>query len=173
MVLVEPGALGIGEQRRLDADLEIAMESMQSRRNAMLATEGMGPRFPSNFLNAGSQVGLVGGTDHSRGKGPNHFCLTGFVVSGASRESVWEALWNRRTVATANGKIAIRAELNGMPIGSQLVTPAPVVVHCRLAAADRLRSVCLIRDAEPLEWLPLSGRCAAGRKMVDRLLLLC
>lgn len=64
-----------------DPDIEVAMEAMQGRVNAMLPGRENGRKaelFPTNFLNAGLRVGIIGGTDHFRGVGPNHFCLTGF-----------------------------------------------------------------------------------------------
>jgi hypothetical protein len=43
-----------------------------------------------------------------------------------TREAIWEALWNRRVVATSGPRMLLRVALNGHPIGSELkVDKAP------------------------------------------------
>lgn len=37
-----------------------------------------------------------------------------------TREAIWEALWNRRVVATSGPRVLLRVALNGQPIGSEL-----------------------------------------------------
>ncbi len=143
-----------------DPDLEWAMEAMQTRGNMMVDAYGTLPMFPSNFLNAGARIGLIGGSDHSRGKGPNRFCLTGFWVPEVTAEAVSEAIRERRTLAMSNGKVAIWATLDGRPMGSEVVTEPPVTVVASVSSAYPLRRACLIRDGEPLEWVELEGRSA-------------
>ncbi len=144
-----------------DGAIEWAMEAMQTRGNMMLEDYRGLPRFPSNFLNAGARIGLVGGSDHSRGKGPNRFCLTGFWVPEVTPQAIFDAIRERRTVAMSNGKVALWATLEGRPMGSELSLSGPVRVHATMATGYHLRRACLLRDGEPLEWIDLDGRVAA------------
>jgi len=149
-----------------DPELEPAMEAMQTRGNKMIADEQF-PLFPSNFLNAGARVGLVGGSDHSRGKGPNHFCLTGFWVAGVGSEAVLDAIRNRRTIASANGKVAIHATLAGELMGGCVSVSGPLRVRADVASAGTIRRVGLMRDGEMLAWTDLAER-SASLELVDR-----
>jgi len=149
-----------------DPEIEWAMEAMQTRGNMMLDDYGTLPRFPSNFLNAGARIGLVGGSDHSRGAGPNRFCLTGFWVPEVTPQAIFDAIRERRTVAMSNGKVAIWATLDGRPMGSELSLSGPVCVQATMATGYRLRRACLIRDGEPLAWTDLDGRVAAA-ELID------
>ncbi len=144
-------------------EIEPAMEAMQVRGNVLLgetqAHPGL-PAFPTNFLNAGCRVGLVGGSDHSSDFGPNHFCLTGFWVPELSAAAVWEALWERRTVACSNGKIAIWAECHGAPMGQSVTVDGEVRIKTALAAARPVRRVTLVRDGEILGWQDVNATSA-------------
>jgi hypothetical protein len=154
------GPFGIaGEEtvRTWDPELEVAMEAMQVRGNIML---GGLPRFPGNFLNAGARIGLVGGSDHSTGKSPNHFCLTGFWVEEATAQGVWDAIVNRRTVACSNGKVSLWTELNGTPMGSEASVEGRVSIAVRVAAPRKIHRACLIRDGEPLDWVGIGANTA-------------
>ena len=144
-----------------DPGLEVAMEAMQVRGNILLgqALEPT-PRFPGNFLDAGAKIGLVGGSDHSTGKSPNHYCLTGFWIEEYSIQGVWDAIVNRRTVACSNGKISLWTEMAGLPMGSEVSVQGTVSVRVRISAPRRIRRICLIRDGEPLEWTTVDSDSA-------------
>jgi len=149
-----------------DPELEPAMEAMQTRGNKMIADEQF-PLFPSNFLNAGARVGLVGGSDHSRGKGPNHFCLTGFWVAGIGPAAVLDAIRSRRTIAAANGKVAIHATLAGEPMGGCVSVSGPLRLRADVASAGTIRRVGLMRGGRMLAWTELAER-SASVELVDR-----
>ena len=142
-----------------DPVLERAMEAMQTRGNMMVGEPQFG-LFPSNFLNAGAKLGLVGGSDHSRGGGPNRFCLTGFWVAELTPESIFEALVTRRTIATSNGKVAIYATVAGAPMGESVSVSVPVRVRVQIACATAIRRVCLMRDGQLLEWTDVGAKRA-------------
>jgi len=150
-----------------DPALEVAMESMQGRCNAMLAPEGKMPRFPNQFLNAGCKVGLLGGSDHYR-RGPNRFCLTGFWVRDLTPEGVWEAIRNRYTIAMSDSKVAMATRLEGSPMGSSVAFDSGAEFKVRVSAscARPIRRATLIRDGEPLEWIDIN-ECAAAFDLVD------
>ena len=128
------------------------MEAMQTRGNMMVTSFRDRPFFPNNFLTSGARIGLVGGSDHSRGAGPNRFCLTGLWVSDVTPQAVFDALRSRRTVATANGKIAVWATSQGKSIGESVSVSGSVTIEAHLACATPIHRVCLMRDGELLAW---------------------
>ena len=138
-----------------DSEIEVAMEAMQGRVNAMLPGPGNGQKaelFPTNYLNAGCKVGIIGGTDHYRGVGPNHYCLTGFWVRKRTGEGVLESMRNRRTVGMADAKIGLWATLDGHPMGSEVSLAGKVDINVSVSSASTVRRACLIRDGELLPW---------------------
>ncbi len=141
-----------------DPEIEVAMEAMQGRVNAMLPGPGNGRKpelFPTNFLNAGCRLGIIGGTDHYRGEGPNHYCLTGFWVREKTAAGVMEALRARRTTGMADAKIGLWATLDGAPMGSELTVAGPIEIRAEATAARGVTRACLIRDGLLLPWQPV------------------
>lgn len=133
--------------------IEPAMEAMQVRGNVMLERIEGFPAFPVNFLNHGARVGVVGGSDHNHMRGYNHFCLTGFWVNDVSPAGVWDALWNRRTVACANGKVALGLACDGHGMGELL--PGTSSERCFTVhgtCARPIRRVTLMYDGELRPW---------------------
>lgn len=149
-----------------DPEIEWAMEAMQTRGNMMMTPRPNQPLFPSNFLNRGARVGLVGGSDHSRGGGPNRFCLTGLWVAEPAARGVFDAIRARRTTAMSNGKVAIWAELNGTPMGESTRLSGAVRVQAHLSAATIMQRATLLRDGEALAWQDL-GTARAEVELTD------
>jgi hypothetical protein len=145
-----------------DPELELAMETMQNRGNAMIPPppEEPFPLFPTNFLNAGCRVGLVAGSDHTPGNVPNHYCLTAFWVEEPTAEGVWAALKNRKTVACANGKVVTWATCEGAAIGETVKVSDRFSIRAHVAAGRTLRRIGLVRDGEPCQWREVDGRKA-------------
>lgn len=144
-----------------DPELEVAMEAMQTRGNMMIPGPGVRPNlFPSDFLNAGARIGLVGGSDHSRGRGSNSFCLTGLWLPEFTPQAVLNTIRERRTFAAANGKLGLWAKLDGAPMGSEIKTQGPVCIRINAGGPRPLLRACLIRDGKILPWTPLNGTTA-------------
>ena len=150
----EFGVLGSRTTELYDPELEWAMEAMQTRGNMMLnvLNPEQGRLFPSDFLNAVAKIGLVAGSDHNRGLGPNHFCLTGFWVPDFTPQAVFQAIRNRKTLACSNGKIAMFATLNDKPMGESFLVSGSIQIKVWMACATTIRRACLIRDGAVLEW---------------------
>ncbi len=148
----EFGICGPRNTELFDPDLEVAMEAMQTRGDMMISKRYAGPLFPNVFLNAGARIGLVGGSDHSRGGGPNHFCLTGLWVREITPQGVFDALKQRRTIAISNGKVAIHALLEGQPMGSEVTVSGTVRITAHVSCGHRILRACLLRDGEMLSW---------------------
>ncbi len=148
--------------------LEVAMEAMQGRVNALIEARCGMALFPNQFLDAGAKVGLVGGTDHYRGNGPNHVCLTGFWVKERTAAGVWEAICNRYTIAMSDAKIAMAATIHGRPAGRNVPAGEDGAVRVRLSAscARPIRRATLIRDGEQLPWVEV-GATSATIELTD------
>jgi hypothetical protein len=151
-----------------ESQLEVAMESMQGRNNALLITEKRFSLFPNQFLDAGFKVGLVGGSDHFRARGPNRFCLTGFWVKEPTVDGVWEALRNRYTIAMSNARISLAARMKGQLAGRALTVERGQDVRIRLSAAcgHMVTRAALIRDGVVLPPVDF-GANSATVELVD------
>jgi len=144
-----------------DADLEGAMEAMQVRGDSLMGELVCGDCHTKStdtaakFLNVGKRVGLIAGTDHCGGYGRNHVCLTGFWVNEATPAAIWDALWNRRTIAASKGKIAIWAMCEGAAMGDGITVFGTVRIQVWASSPRKLRRMCLLRDGVPLSWREL------------------
>ena len=157
----EFGTAGARVAETHDPAVEWAMEAMQTRGNMMLTPFSNWPLFPNSFLNQGARLGIVGGSDHSRGLGVNAYCVTGLWVKEVSGAGVFEAIRSRQTFGAANGKIALYATLDGKPMGEETTASAAVRVTAHVACANTVRRACLVRDGEPLEWTEIGARTAS------------
>ncbi len=144
-----------------DPELEHCMEAMQTRGNTMLGygiQQNNHPPFPNNFLSAGAKLGLVGGTDHCGGVGANHFGLTGFWTPEITPEAIWNCLRQRRTIACSNGKLAVWAEIDGHPIGDELLVEDRFTVKVELASARPIRRVGLLHKQGDIDWHDVNAK---------------
>jgi hypothetical protein len=75
-------------------------------------------------LSRGHFFGVIGSTDHhSAHPGSYGHGRTGLWARARTRAAIWEALWERRTVALTGDRIALQLAVNGSPMGT---TVAPV-----------------------------------------------
>jgi len=151
-----------------EAQLEVAMESMQGRNNNLLVTEGRFTLFPNQFLDAGLKVGLVGGSDHFRARGPNHFCMTGFWVREPTAEGVFEALRNRYTIAMSDSRVSMAARMKGQPAGRSVTVESGEGVRIRLSVScgHTITRAALIRDGTVMRPVEV-GEKRATVELVD------
>jgi len=82
-----------------------------------------------NALIAGWRTGFTGGGDdhisHAGTDFPRGTCnykdgLTGIFAKTLTREGIWKALWNRRTIATTGARIFLYYTVNDKPLGSEI-----------------------------------------------------
>jgi len=126
-MLGEPyGVNGRKVTETYDSNLEWAMEVVQTRGDMMVQPPPSYPYFPANFIQAGAKIGLVGGSDHSRG-GPLKFCLTGFWVKELTPQAVFAAIRRQRTIASASGKLAIWITLTHKTLQIEVSSPTPLI----------------------------------------------
>jgi hypothetical protein len=104
--------------------------------------------FPANFIEEqGAKLALIGGSDHHMSRLGS--CVTGFWVSELTGEAVFAALRNRRTVACANGKLALWLHSNGVAMGQEGTVQAPPCTLTVSAAAPLpIERLSLWRDGQ-------------------------
>jgi len=87
--------------------------------------------YVQNALATGWRVGFTGGGDDHSGhagtdyvnpvaKEPYKAGLMSVEATGCTREEIWDALWNRRVVATTGPRMILTYRLNGKSMGSEL-----------------------------------------------------
>ncbi len=115
---------------------EPCMEIMQSR--------GEQRAWVETFLREGARIGFVGATDHARHW---HFayCMTGVWAEAPTRDAVFEAVWNRRTVA-ASAKILLHTEVSGVPMGGEGEIHGDARVRVLAESVQPLREVEVYRN---------------------------
>ena len=118
------------------ATWEPCMEIIQSR--------GDQREWIETFLREGAKVGFIGATDHARHW---HFayCMTGVWATEPTREAIFDAIWNRRTVA-ASAKILLHTEVSGIPMGAEGEVQGDPVLRVIAESAQPLRDIEVYRN---------------------------
>ena len=118
------------------ATWEPCMEIIQSR--------GDQREWIETFLREGAKVGFIGATDHARHW---HFayCMTGVWATEPTREAMFDAIWNRRTVA-ASAKILLHTEVSGIPMGAEGEVQGDPQLRVIAESAQPLRDIEVYRN---------------------------
>lgn len=128
-------------------------------------------QFVRDALDAGLRFGFIGSTDShgldwhhgiARWRNPFRSGLACVVDAEPTRAGILAALRARRSYATTGAKIAVRAELDGAPIGSELPEGGELVVEVTGTAPIR-RIVVVERGGERALALTASGLHAYAR----------
>lgn len=123
------------------------------------STHGTVEWFFMDALSRGYRVGLTAGTDGVMGRpGACHpgrrlirnlrNGLTAVYAHELTRESLWEALQQRRCYATTGERIRLWFEVNGQAMGSELQTHKPPTVRFRVDGTKPIERVDLFRGIE-------------------------
>ncbi len=106
-------------------------------------------------LARGYILGFVAGSDNHNGN-PGEGCKgrfdcslfgkTGMWLDELTRESVWEALWNRRTWATTGARILVDVTINDMPMGSILPEDSSRTIRVEVHGVEELRTVEIVKN---------------------------
>jgi hypothetical protein len=123
-----------------------------------------GPCSVQAGLGTGHRLGVVGGTDTHFSQ-PGRPCLGPFDLGGLTavlcekleRESLWQALYDRRCYATTGDRILLDFSVNGQPMGSELEAEGPRAVAGRVIGTGELESVEVIRNNEVWKRVPCLG----------------
>lgn len=109
-----------------------------------------GPHYARDAWARGLRMGTVAGSDDHRAQpGKSGGGLTAVVADSLARDSIFEAIQNRRTYATTGDRILLDFRINGAPMGSEIATSGPPEI-----------TVSVIGTA-PLEYLQIM-RCELG-----------
>ena len=115
-------------------------------------------------LKRGYKFGLIGGGDihdgrpgdelHSLQKSPEMYQLLwrqgimGVWTTSLTRQSVFEALWNRRVFATTNARIFLDFSVCDAPMGTQLETTGRRPIHIRAVSELPIETIDIVRNGE-------------------------
>lgn len=115
-----------------------------------------------NALLSGWRAGFTGGGDdhiaHAGTDFPHGSCnykdgLTGVFARNLTRKGIWEALWNRRTIATTGARIYLFYTVNGYPLGSEILSKDAQIrnFHIVFHGTDVLDRIEIIRNGKVVE----------------------
>lgn len=114
----------------------------------------MGPRDGRNTvfsgLKAGHRFGFVASTDHHAGfPGSYGDGRMAVLAKEKTRESIWEAIMNRRTYAVTGDKIKVDFSLNDSPMGSEINTSDKRNINLKVEACDFIDKIVVYKNLEP------------------------
>lgn len=136
------------------------------------STHGTVEWFFMDALARGYRVGLTAGTDGVMGRpGADHpgrrlirnlrNGLTAVYATELTKESLWEALQQRRCYATTGERIRLWFEVDGQPLGSELQTADSPTVRFRVDGTMPIERVDLFRGVEVIHSWTVSPPVAA------------
>ncbi len=103
-------------------------------------------------LSNGLHFGFVASSDDHLGfPGAYPEGLAGVYAEALTRESIWEGLRARRTIAATGDRIDARLHLNGLPIGSELPWISERLLEIRVVGWDEIDKVELIKNNHVIE----------------------
>lgn len=102
---------------------------------------------PGNFmwdaLAKGVRIGIIASSDH----GQTHIANAGVWATDFTRKAILDALRARRTFGGTT-KVSIQARIGGKPQGEEIEVTAAPKIEARLAAAEPLALVQVVRDGQ-------------------------
>lgn len=112
-------------------------------------------QFIADALDRNLRFGFVGGSDGhglsfhhgvSRKQDSHRTGITGFLSHDLTRDSVLESLRKRRCFATSGAKIALWFEVDGRPMGEELITGYEVPFRVIAVSPKPICSLCLVTN---------------------------
>jgi hypothetical protein len=105
-------------------------------------------------LAMGLRLGLSSSSDHTI-----RAAFTGVLAADRSRESIWNALHDRRAIGSSRTiQAAVDFRVNGKLMGSEMTTPLPPTITVSVQSPVPLSEIRIHRNGDP-DWrvLPVSG----------------
>jgi hypothetical protein len=109
--------------------------------------------FMQDGLRFGRKFGIIGSSDthDSRpGRGSNSLAqrggLVAFLAKDLTRESIWDAWWNRRVYAATNERIYIDFRIDGHVMGEEITTAGKPRISYTVYGCDDELEVFLVKD---------------------------
>lgn len=99
-------------------------------------------------LAMGHILGLVGGSDNHAGQPGKLGGLTAVYASENTRESLFDALYQRRCYSTTGARMAVWLEINGEPMGSEIIADEPPEIKVHIIGTNPIESIEIIRYQE-------------------------
>lgn len=129
----------------------------------------MGPRDSRNTaytgILKGHRFGFAASTDHHAGyPGSYGDGRVAVLAYDKSRESIMEALQSRRTYAVTGDKIRCAYDINGKPMGSELVETGQRHIHTDLECCDFIDKIVLLKNLSPFRVVHGEELRVANRK---------
>lgn len=139
--------------------------------NSFPTRQGKKPSY-GNFivdgLRKGFRLGMIGVGDthdgrpgdalHELQKTPTYKDLLkpglmGVWAKDLTRESVFDALWNRRVYGTTNNRTWLKFSINGHPMGSEIKTNGRIAIKIEAASNLIIQRIDLVRNGETVQFL--------------------
>ncbi len=79
--------------------------------------------------------------------------LMGVWAKDLSRESVFDALWNRRVYGTTNNRTWLKFSINGHPMGSEITVDGEMMIKVEAASHLVIQRIDLIRDGKAVQFI--------------------
>lgn len=123
-------------------------------------TSRQGPYYVHDAWLRGHQLGVIASSDNHRGQpGRGETGLAGVWAPSLTRESIFNALLNRQTLATTGARVLVDLEVDGCPAGTVRVGTGPAHISAAVNGSDLLDKVELIavdleagQTATLMEW---------------------
>ncbi|KEI69314.1 DUF3604 domain-containing protein [Endozoicomonas elysicola] len=103
-----------------------------------------------DFLNRGKKWGFVANSDGHDGN-PGYGGVTGVYTDTLTRESIFDALHNRQTIATTHPRMVMDFNVNDAHLGQTITSTGSVDLYFRVAAPRKLKRIEVIHNGEVLK----------------------
>ncbi|MEI6915720.1 MAG: DUF3604 domain-containing protein [Armatimonadota bacterium] len=108
--------------------------------------------FTQDGLKTGRRFGIIGSSDSHDGHpgrsnfGPQRGGLVAFLAKDLTRESIWDALWNRRVYATTTERVFIDFRIDGHVMGEEFKTSGKPRISYTVYGCDDHFDVFLLKN---------------------------
>ena len=138
----------------------------------VIASRGdMAGMFAVDGLKQGLQYGFVGGSDghgliwhHGIARRPDPWTqgLTGVLADSGDRESLWDALYARHTLATSGAPMGAILSVKGASNGDVVLQQGPVELSWSAQGSRTLTEIHILRNGEVVHQVSGDGLKSAG-----------